>query len=522
MSGTARPFAHLAAENASTYRAVLGVFAEARERYALHLRPEDVHTELDRTGSSPGQEAVESALTQLVGWGNLRADPDTGRVTSVEDFHRARYLYQLTPAGQAAERALVVYEEALGRRGALQAVALEDIAEHLRALVVLLREDATDVARAAHLLAALMQRLESLAQNASEFLASMQRSIDLQDADTDAFVAYKDRLIEYLERFVSDLVTTGSEISGLVATAEDAGVRDLLDAVAAREAADLAPGEGTDADLQRAREVNRVHEAWHRRWRGLHGWFVGSRETPSQKDLLRGRARSAVPQLLRAVTTLNERRSGRSDRSADFRRLALWFAQAPDDEARHRLWRSAFALAPARHLSIDGETLTAREADPSRTVLPWAQAEPLRISPQFRRTGHHERRGRPARVEDRSARRRHLLQLAAAEHEQLLAARAELLTSGERRLSDLPELSGAAFPVFLDLLGRAVAARRPGEAGAVSEVTSADGSLRVRLTLLPGAGVVAVRTEHGTLHLPDGLVEIAEAAAGPAPGTAPV
>ncbi len=34
MSETARPFAHLAAENAPTYRAVLGIFTEARERYA--------------------------------------------------------------------------------------------------------------------------------------------------------------------------------------------------------------------------------------------------------------------------------------------------------------------------------------------------------------------------------------------------------------------------------------------------------------------------------------------------------
>ena len=43
-----------------------------------------------------------------------------------------------------------------------------------------------------------------------------------------------------------------------------------------------------------------------------------------------GRA-SAIPQLLGAIAALNERRSGRSDRSADFRVLASWFAECADD-----------------------------------------------------------------------------------------------------------------------------------------------------------------------------------------------
>src|SRR5947209_13549139 len=37
-----------------------------------------------------------------------------------------------------------------------------------------------------------------------------------------------------------------------------------------------------------------------------------------------------------------DRRSGRSDRTADLRALARWFAEAEDDQAAHRLWRCAF------------------------------------------------------------------------------------------------------------------------------------------------------------------------------------
>ncbi len=82
---------------------------------------------------------------------------------------------------------------------------------------------------------------------------------------------------------------------------------------------------------------------------------------PSQAKLLRASALKAIPDLLAVVAMLNERRAGRSDRNADFRELAVWFAQAPDDAAMHRLWQATFGLHSARHLTLDSDTAQARE-----------------------------------------------------------------------------------------------------------------------------------------------------------------
>lgn len=76
------PFAHLTAPNVLIYRSVMRAFLGAKERFAVHLRPEDVQAALP-AGIRPGElDAVVKALDSLVGWGNLRADPDTGRVTA--------------------------------------------------------------------------------------------------------------------------------------------------------------------------------------------------------------------------------------------------------------------------------------------------------------------------------------------------------------------------------------------------------------------------------------------------------
>ena len=507
------PFAHLAAPHAELYRAVMQAFAGAKRRFVVHLRPEEVRDALVQEGKQGRQaevRVIDDALRQLVEWGNLREHPDTGRVTTVEDFHRARFLYQMTERGEAVEHALLAYDEQLGRRGALQAVALADIATQLRALRQLARSSDPDSSRASLLLRDLVGRCEDLAANAQAFMGSLERTIDLYDADVEAFRAYKDRLVEYLERFIKDLVTLGGEIAGLLGELDRDDVAHLLHLAAQRDADDVAP------ELEVAAGVGDSHEAayerslrgWVERWRGLHEWFVGEAHRPSQAKLLRARARSAIPQLLAVVATLNERRAGRSDRSADFRTLARWFAEAPDEPAMHRLWRVAFGVHGSRHLAIDGHTLDARVDEPVAPSTSWLDAPPVRISPQLRRTGSYERRGRPNRVVDREDGRRRLRELAARELAETTAARARLATDGPVRLSDLDELDPIEFALFLSLLGEALAARRTGQRRVVA--TTADGTTEIRMTMLEGDALAEIRTPAGVLRGPDHLVEIVD------------
>ena len=188
--------------------------------------------------------------------------------------------------------------------------------------------------------------------------------------------------------------------------------------------------------------------------------------------------------------------------------LARWFAEAPDDEAAHRLWRAAFGLCPARHLSVTGETADAWRDLPPGTA--WQDAPPIRISPQLRKTGTYERRGQPNQVRDRSADRESLRRQAEREAAETAAARRRLRTPGPTLLSDLDVLDPRAFRLFLALLGDALAARMPGETE-VKTVTS-DGTLEVRLSLVPDGGTATIRTADGLLTGPEHIIEITDLA----------
>ncbi len=537
------PFAHVTVEKAPLYRAIMRTFVRAKRRFNVHLRPEDVLEMLARELGLDGDGLdgldlggitdVSAELRSLVDWGNLRGDPDTSRVTSVEDFNRPRFLYQLTPAGEAAETALEAFDEALGRRGELQAVALSDIHSQLRALLVLLAEPEIDAAKAHQLLRDLAGVFRGLADNAQAFMGSLQRTIDLHDADLDVFLAYKEQLIDYLQRFIRDLVVTSARIVDVLREIEEHDLSRLLRAVAEREARDAAPDldhptpptpsqpeltPGEPAEPLASGVVGDRLALWTERWEGLRHWFVGDRTHPPQSRLLRERARAAVPALLSVVLVLNERRSGRSDRSADFRALALWFAQAPNDDDAHRLWRVCFGLAPARHLTVDAATVEARDAEPVPASTPWSEAPPILVDIRLRRTGRYERRGAPNRVRDRAAERRLLAERLAAEEEVVRAARRQLATGEPVRLSELAELDDPTFRLFLTILGDALARRRPGELSVVT--SSADGTLSISLAPTDDGVIATVPTSAGLFTGPDHLLEIHDLLAATATATA--
>ena len=498
-AGLADLFRHVSAEKATLYRSVMEAFAAAKRQFRLHMRPDEVLAEGRWAAAAPGIENVQAALAQLTEWGNLESQPDTARVASISDFYRARFLYRLSQGGEAVEEALMTFERILRRRAELQTIALEDIANRLLTLRALADDAEPDAAKVHETLRDLARVFESLADNAQAFMAGIGRSIELQQAEASAVLAYKTRLIDYLERFIGDLV---GRSGGIARHLLDLSPRidPLLWQAAQREARDAAPGDAQD----QADALAHGWQAWRERWTGLQRWFLATGHEPPQAELLRSKARAAIPQLLAAVAALNERRSGRSDRSADFRMLAKWFAACEDDAGAHRMARAAFALAPARHLSLS----TARHAGaadlPAST--PWAEAPPLRIHPRLREYGEAAPRGALARVLTRDAERRLLALQLHEEHAQIDAARARLATGRPTRLSELQTLDTYTFELFLTLLGEALTAQHnPDDA---VDLHSGDGLLRIALQPLAAASRAEITTPAGVFAGRDHLITI--------------
>jgi uncharacterized protein (TIGR02677 family) len=493
-------FAYVDAEKAALYRAIMRVFIHAKERFSLHLRPEDVWRELRSNGVHPEHHEVNAALKQLRDWENLRADPDTADVDTVEEFYRERLLYQLTRRGEAAERALLLFEELLAEPGELQTSALHDIRAHLAELEVLTHADPLDGGKIHRAFSALFTRFEELTSKAQIFIGGLQRSADLQGTDERVFIAYKEKLIDYLERFVGDLTLASIDIAATLRRI-DGSTASLLGVAAERSVADR-----LESDEHALAEIR---AQWTARWQGVRRWFVSDSGEPSQADILRVRALAAIPALLAAAQAIHDRRVRRADRHQDFLTLARWFAEAKDDAAAHRLWRAAFGLAPARHLWVNDESLSEWESSAATARTSWLDAPPLRIAPRLRVSGRYDRPGAPRGVIDRSREKAALAKLAAEEHHQLEAARRRLVSRGRCLLSEIDELEREVFDLLLDLLGSALSSAEPNAQSI--RATSTDGSLAIHLEPIPNSPEVVVVTSDGELRCRDYLIEIVDA-----------
>ena len=488
-------FRHISAEKSPLYRSILEAFAAAKTQFQLQLRSDDLLNEAEWQGAAPTLDEIHSALTQLTDWGNLEAQPDMSRFATLSNFYRLRFLYRLSEGGEAVELALEVFAQTMHRSAELQSVGLEDIVSRLQALRILSTEAEPDDAKVNEVLRDLAGIFENLVDNAQAFIAGIGRSLELQRADTHAVVDYKRRLINYLDRFIGDLVSRSPVIAEHISML-DAVIDPLLVMAAKREARNAAPDDG----FEQADAMTRAWRLWRQRWKGLRRWFLSDGHEPATAALLRARALSAIPQLLAAIAAVNERRAGRSDRSADFRMLAVWFASCSSDAQAHQLARAGFALNPSRHFSILGET----ENIPAST--PWAEAPPVHIHPRLRDYGEAAPRGPLPGIRDRHEEREVLARLVAEEHLQVEAARARFANGAPVRLSELGFLDTHAFRLFLNLLGEVLTTQEDPDT-AVERDTS-DGLFRIRLEPLGPETHARIVTETGVFTGRDHILTV--------------
>ena len=109
-------------------------------------------------------------------------------------------------------------------------------------MLALAAEAVPDAAKVHGVLRDLVGVFERLADNAQAFMAGVARTIELQQADAGAVMLFKQRLIDYLQRFVGDLVGRSGAIAQRIAQLS-LQIEPLLLLAAQRERRDAAPGD---------------------------------------------------------------------------------------------------------------------------------------------------------------------------------------------------------------------------------------------------------------------------------------
>jgi uncharacterized protein (TIGR02677 family) len=480
-------------ERAELHTATLYAFGEANERLETVLTFDDVHARLRSVGwfDPVTDEELTATLSRLKQWGLVDVVQNhAAQYTTAEDYERKNLHYLLTKRGEAAYEGVQHALTVLTSSGALQTAVLDAIADRLNELYALHGKSTSSNRRVYTTLMELEGHLDTLRTNTKQFNSELQRLLREDQPDLSTFQDVKRATVAYLQEFVSNLDQRRQTIREAVGRVEELGLGALHDrALLGAELPLLTNDDPAPAWLHHRQA----------KWDGLRLWFRPADGSPPRVNELQDIARRAIISLLRVLDRISESRRRSSNAAADFRALARWFAQSETEDDAHRLFNAAFGLWPARHahlVHVDGELIPNGDS--------WAEAPPVPVSPQLRRTGKQEHIGSTGKVRDVAELRRARQTQARQERVELELAWRQLATPGPVRLSSLGELDHDTFHRLLDLVGRALGTR-PDETGTRSTSTS-DG--RVEISLRNARGWATVRTPHGVFSGPDFVIDV--------------
>ncbi|MGY0489136.1 TIGR02677 family protein [Streptomyces sp. WG-D5] len=488
-------------ERAAFFRLTLDVLLEEEARLGVHLPTAEIGAEIaKRLASAPellaAMPPVDGLLDKLRTWGNVDRIYNLRRSSTPQEFIRKDFLYQLTPAGAQVHRTLTAIDQELGAAGALQSTMLPEVVEALSVLVAAVESEPPDQAGARRAFGRLAGGFVQLTESAKLFVQGLNRSLAVDDQlDVEAFLAYKDVVVEYLQTFILALSRNGPLISRYIERAEAAGITGHLSSIAALDAA---PQLGVTKEDVIARDAHRLQQ----QWAGVRGWFFEGPDRQPIAQTLQDRASDAVNQILLTIRQINEQRFRRVDRTADLVALAAWFDDMNDtgvsETAVAALWRTAFGMYSTRHLGharlLDDDVDTLPEAS-------WWDSLPAPVSAAYRAVGPRSRPGPAPRV--RSTRKTKTLLAAELGKQQHLEAAAEqsLAARGPVLLSKLGHLDDAEANVLLRCLDCALST--PPDSAGGRRATTNDGRLAIVLRPAPHVPPATVTMRGGRIQIAD-------------------
>jgi uncharacterized protein (TIGR02677 family) len=498
-AGRVRAFAYLDTESTHRYRQLMGVLLANKRRFGLRLSPAQITTRLWERFSvryeSP--DGLERDLSQLCDWGAVDSIQDSSRASSTREFKRKRFTYDITAAGEIAERAALQVDRIAERIGALERSQLPELLDALIALAVEAERTDPTSGRLVSLFNDVAAKLERIRSDTGDFMRELGAVMaDEQAVELEPFERYKRRVIDHLQGFRSELRRLDPQFNAAIGRVEAAGLARMV-AIAAES--DEPPVWGLSDEEVAARRAERLAEEWN----GVRRWFRGGAgEAPPWHELDRALA-DAIEWIISSAQRLIDRRTRRVDRAAEYRALALLFDRAPSLGDCHALYAAAFGLYQPRHFSVP-------EADPELTApaASWWQGAPAPVEASLYRPGARPPgAGRVTPLPDHTMARQALATRRERERQELRAAQRRFAGAGPLRLDQLRRLDALEFRHLLRWLGRALDAAA--DLSGTRRAESQDGLVRLELRPpVESTDLVEIATPEGTLAAPNYEIEV--------------
>jgi uncharacterized protein (TIGR02677 family) len=401
---------------------------------------------------------------------------DASRAGSLARYRNRQSVYQFSELGYRAYAAVEDVLAARIRDANLSRLVFSDILDDLRALAAAVGTGDQD--QVYRRLSRLDTVLDDMSRRAAQFHLTLAELMRSTDTSPETFLKYKNALLTHMTDFMAELDRYLPRLAAAIEAIEAIDGAGAMLSLAAR------------ADDRPFLSDDDKYDDWRRRWAALRAWFADDASVESKAAGLSTATRAAVSAVIALLRQVTEAQRGGVNRSSQLRHLAEWVYGCPDEPAAHALMTAGFNLRTARHVGGAHD-----DADQISSRATWWDAPGVDISVTLFRRGKTPTPGVPQPARNNPAVKAALARRQAQQRAAERAAAGSLLAAGAHdRVLDEAETR-----VLLRLLTLATEARTV-VAGRLA--TAAGGNDILTMRLVPSETGGAVRTQHGTLHLP--------------------
>ncbi len=470
---------YLTAINVARYRCVMRYFYEQHQRLRYWLKPEEVFDGVFGYGALGDytMEQCQKDLDQLMEWKNLIPRHDGGRASTVEEYLRKKFRYQMTPYSVEIERLLEGLEKIRGYGGSLEPTLLEAIARGLKTI----EETGRFGEGEAHQTwKATYEVFTQLTQEAADYIASLQSAKAEELMLSEAFLVYKNSLTRYLQNFVRGLQVHGMKVEGM-----------LLRITPSRRDSFFTAVMDDRAGMPQLDDISSPDEERHlleQEWDSLVRWFLGDARAVSDLQFLEQATKDTIAKIVRCALRIQEKQRSGVSRKRELDYLGRWFFSLSAMDEAHELAAYTFGLYRTRHFQgIDNKGTDSAEISMWDTG---PNVRSLHSRSRSRRKDGGTQAIESSREWEERARKDYLTRR--REKEALLKA---YVQAGELTISDLQDVPPALRYQLLYWIGQCMGSRS-------GTIRTAEG-VQIRLVPPPGGRRTLLRCEDGSLDMPD-------------------
>ena len=342
---------YLTVENADRYRSIIRFFYLKYEKLQYWIYQEEVYEELKSHDyfSDYTMEQCQQDLAALVNWKNLIPIQDTKKALTLEEFKNKKYKYQLSEYSVEIERMVIRLENLFIETTSLEPSLLERIRKNIGKIKEMSQKE-PDIVYSWWM--DLSNDFIRLNQNYQDYMRELNSVKAEEMMKTLQFLAFKDRLTEYLRTFVKSLQMNVTMIEQYLKNLEDTYVHSVLDKVVLYE--ESIPHVEIDITTEQ------ISENVRGRFESMKEWFLGRNGMASEAYHIFDLTNETIRKITRYATRISELSHRGANRRQEYYKVAEMFGKCSNISEAHKLSAYVFGIEAPLHLK--GEFRRATES----------------------------------------------------------------------------------------------------------------------------------------------------------------